>query len=99
MEIIEATKAFDALSQETRLQVLNLLAKSAQKGGLPAGEISEVMGVPQNTLSFHMAQLESAGLVKRRRQGRYIIYSINPQGMKELLQYMLKNCVVNENAA
>ena len=99
METIEAIKAFDALSQETRLQVLNLLANANVKAGMAAGEISEVMGIPQNTLSFHMAQLESAGLVKRRRQGRYIIYSINPHGMKELLQYMLKNCVAKENAA
>jgi ArsR family transcriptional regulator len=98
MEIIEATKAFDALSQETRLQVLNLLSKAHVKAGMPAGEISEVLGVPQNTLSFHMAQLESSGLVRRRRQGRYIIYSVNPTGMKDLLQYMLKNCVAEDAA-
>ena len=96
METIEAIKAFDALSQETRLQVLGLLAKADVKAGMPAGEISEVLGVPQNTLSFHMAQLESSGLVRRRRQGRYIIYSINPNGMKDLLQYMLKNCVAKD---
>lgn len=98
METIQAIKAFDALSQETRLQVLSLLAKGDVKVGMPAGEISEVLGIPQNTLSFHMAQLESSGLVRRRRQGRYIIYSVNPKGMKDLLQYMIQNCVAQDAA-
>lgn len=98
MEMIEAVKAFDALSQDTRLQILTLLAKANAKAGLPAGEISEVLGIPQNTLSFHIAQLEAASLVRRRRQGRYIIYSVNPRGMKDLLQYMLLHCVAEEAA-
>jgi DNA-binding transcriptional ArsR family regulator len=96
MEIDEAVKAFGALAQDTRLKILNLLVEAGTKG-LPAGDISLALGVPQNTLSFHLAHMENAGLVHRRRAGRYIIYSAHHEGMKELLRYMIENCC--ENAA
>lgn len=89
----DATKAFCALAQTTRLSILNLLAtEGVRSKGLPAGDISLALGVPQNTLSFHLNQLESAGLINRRRAGRFIIYSANSNGMKNLLRYMIENC-------
>ncbi|MCB9990654.1 MAG: winged helix-turn-helix transcriptional regulator [Rhodospirillales bacterium] len=91
MEIEDVTKAFSALSQETRLRILNLLVDSGTTG-LPAGDISLALGVPQNTLSFHLSHLEHAGLINRRRAGRFIIYSANAGGMKALLRYMIEHC-------
>ncbi len=91
METDSVIKAFSALSQETRLKILNLLVDSGSSG-LPAGDISLALGVPQNTLSFHLAHLEHAGLINRRRAGRFIIYSANNDGMKDLLRYMVENC-------
>lgn len=91
MEIDNVTRAFGALSQETRLRILNLLVDSGATG-LPAGDISLALGVPQNTLSFHLSHLEHAGLINRRRAGRFIIYSANHKGMKDLLRYMVENC-------
>jgi len=84
-------KAFGALAQDTRLKILNLLA-GAGSTGLPAGDISLALGVPQNTLSFHLSQMEHAGLINRRRAGRFIIYSANADGMKNLLRYIVENC-------
>ncbi len=91
MDIEEVTKAFGALSQDTRLKVLSLLVETGT-GGLPAGDISLALGVPQNTLSFHLSHLEHSGLINRRRAGRFIIYSANNEGMKNLLRYMVENC-------
>ena len=91
MDMDDVVKAFGALAQATRLKILNLLVDSGANG-LPAGDISLALGVPQNTLSFHLNHLEHAGLINRRRAGRFIIYSANNKGMKNLLRYMLENC-------
>lgn len=91
MDTDDVVKAFGALAQDTRLKILNLLVESGQNG-LPAGDISLALGVPQNTLSFHLSHLEHSGLVHRRRAGRFIIYSANHGGMKDLLRYMVDHC-------
>ena len=66
--------AFDALSQETRLRVFRLLVEYG-RDGTPAGMLSETLGIPHNTLSFHLAQMSHAGLVLSQREGRSIIYT------------------------
>ncbi len=91
MEENRAIEAFGALAQDTRLKVYRLLADSGETG-LPAGDISAVLGIPQNTLSFHLNQLERADLVRSRRAGRYIIYRAEPDTMKHLLKFMVENC-------
>jgi len=92
MELYSITKAFSALSQETRLRIISLLVAS-DNGALSAGEISDALGIPQNTLSFHLSHLENADLLRRERRGRYIIYSCHNDGMKDLFKYMLSHCI------
>ena len=57
MDIGQATAALGALSQETRLQVFRILVKHGQAGA-PAGTLSEALGIPHNTLSFHLSHNE-----------------------------------------
>lgn len=92
MEMDDVVKAFGALAQETRLKILELLV-SADKDGMAAGDIALALGVPQNTLSFHLNQLEYADIITRRRAGRFIIYSVNRDGMKSFLHYIVQNCI------
>jgi DNA-binding transcriptional ArsR family regulator len=61
-------------------------------GGLPAGDLSLGLGIPQNTLSFHLREMQNAGLIDSRRAGRFIIYRTVPESMKELLRYLIDNC-------
>lgn len=86
-----ALAAFAALSQETRLAAFRLLVQ-AGPDGLPAGEISAALGIPHNSLSFHLAHLERAGLAGTERRGRSIIYTANFPFMQELLGYLAENC-------
>ena len=83
--------ALGALAQESRLAVFRLLVRRGP-AGLPAGEISERVGVPPTTLSFHLAQLSHAGLVTSRRDGRSISYAANYPGMQDLMGFLLDNC-------
>lgn len=91
MDIQEAIIAFDALSQETRLRVHRLLVESGPDG-LPAGELSKGLGVPHNSLSFHLNHMSNAGLVTSRREGRSIIYSANFEFVTDLIRFMVENC-------
>lgn len=87
METTEAVEALGALAQETRLKICQILA-GAGAAGLPAGDIALALGVPQNTLSFHLGHLEQAGLVTSRRQGRYIIYSARTDMLAALTSWL-----------
>lgn len=66
-------KIFKALSDETRLKVIKLL----EKGELCVCEIVEALNMIQPKVSFHLSVLKDAGLVKMRREGKWIIYSLD----------------------
>jgi DNA-binding transcriptional ArsR family regulator len=91
MDIGKSAIIFDALSQETRLRAFRLLVQ-AGTDGLPAGAISEELGTPQNTLSFHLNHLSNAGIVSSRREGRSIIYQANFDMMRDLIGFLVKDC-------
>jgi len=91
MEMKQAIEALGALAQETRLAVFRLLV-GAGREGLAAGAIAERLRAPNSTLSFHLAYLSRAGLVVSRRESRSIIYSINFDGMRTLLDFLTHDC-------
>lgn len=97
MDIQQALVAFDALSQETRLRVFRLLVKHGTAGA-PAGTLSEALGIPHNTLSFHLSHMSHAGLVLSRRVGRSIIYSANFETITALIRFMVEDCCAVEFA-
>lgn len=87
-----AIAAFAALSQETRLRIVRLLVQAGPKG-LPAGAIGEVMdGASSSRMSFHLGQLEQAGLVQSRREGRSIIYSAVYGALSDLVAFLMRDC-------
>ena len=91
MESSQAISAFAALSQETRLAVLRLLIREGTDG-IPSGELAARVGVPPSTMSFHIASLERAGLVRSWRIQRQIFYAPNLQGVKGLVTFLLQDC-------
>ena len=97
MKIENALSAFDALSQETRLQAFRLLVEAGPQG-MAAGAISNALGIPHNTLSFHLTHLSQAKLVSSRKQGRSIIYLANFEQMRELIAFMVQDCCSSDMA-
>jgi DNA-binding transcriptional ArsR family regulator len=83
--------ALVALAQETRLAVFRLLVP-AGASGLPAGEIAARLGVPASTLSFHLKELEQAGLLRSWRRQRQIFYAADYEGMRRLLTFLTADC-------
>ena len=98
MDIQDAIIMFDALSQETRLRAFRLLVK-AGPDGLPAGALSEKLGTPHNTMSFHLNHLSNAGIVTSRREGRSVIYVANFEVVRDLISFMVKDCCSVEFAS
>jgi DNA-binding transcriptional ArsR family regulator len=91
MDIDDATRALSALSQRTRLETFRLLVRCGDDG-LPAGEIARALETPHNTLSSHLTILATAGLVRSRREGRSIIYSIDFPGVRDLMSFLMEDC-------
>ena len=91
MDSPAAIAALGALAQEHRLAVFRLLVQAGEEG-LAAGDIAERLGIPNSSLSFHLAQLTRAGLIAQERQSRSLIYSANYAEMNRLLDYLTENC-------
>jgi DNA-binding transcriptional ArsR family regulator len=91
MEKQDAIAALAALAHETRLDVFRLLVRAGSEG-LAAGALADSLGVPSATLSFHLKELKSAGVVGCRREGRSLIYSPHFEAMSALLQFLTLNC-------
>ena len=70
----EAARLFHALSDETRLAILARL----RNGEECVCNLADLLSAGQSRLSFHMKTLKDAGLVRDRREGRWIHYSLNP---------------------
>jgi ArsR family transcriptional regulator, arsenate/arsenite/antimonite-responsive transcriptional repressor len=91
MDANAAVAALGALAQPSRLEVFRLLVRRGP-AGLAAGDISEKIGVPPTTLSFHLSQLSRARLVTSRREGRSILYAADYDGMQGLMNFLTDNC-------
>ena len=91
MKAKRAVGALSALAQETRLAAFRMLVREAPDG-VTAGVIAERLRVPPATLSFHLAQLEHARLVRARRHSRNIVYTANVEGIRELLTFLTEDC-------
>jgi DNA-binding transcriptional ArsR family regulator len=84
-------KSLAALAQPIRLQVFRALVVTGP-AGLTPGAMAEGLGIPQNTLSFHLKELTHAGLVTQERASRNIIYRAAFDRMNALLGYLTENC-------
>lgn len=90
-----AIAALAALAHDHRLSVFRLLVQQGSEG-LPAGEIARKLGLPNSSLSFHLAQLQQAGVVSQRRDGRSLIYSADYGAMDALVGFLTENCCGGE---
>lgn len=87
----QTVAALAALAQEHRLQAFRFLVQRGADGA-PAGMIADHLAIPASSLSFHVAQLERAGLVTRTRKSRSLIYTANFAAMNTLVGYLMENC-------
>lgn len=73
-----------ALADPTRRQILELLKSSP----LTAGEIGSQFEITAAAISRHLSVLKQAGLVRDRREGKFIIYELNASILEEILLWI-----------
>ena len=85
MRMIE-NDIFRALADPTRRAIFEKLAE----GGMNASALRAGMDISQPAMSQHLAVLRSAGLVKEERQGRFVNYEVDPEGLSHIAQWLAK---------
>jgi DNA-binding transcriptional ArsR family regulator len=91
MQTTNVIEALAALAHDTRLGIFRLLVEKGPEG-LAAGEIASRRKLANANASFHLKELERAGLVKSTPAGRFVFYAANYKAMNELVDYLTKNC-------
>jgi ArsR family transcriptional regulator, arsenate/arsenite/antimonite-responsive transcriptional repressor len=91
METKHAVEALGALAHEYRLGIYRLLVEQGPEG-LSAGAIAEAVGLVPSSLTFHLQNLQRAGLIVQRRESRSLIYSVDFESMNDLVGYLTENC-------
>lgn len=79
LDTARAAKIFQALSDETRLEIIAML----ESGERCVCELQDSLGAAQSRLSFHLRVLKDAGIVKDRREGRWSYYELNREAFDD----------------
>jgi len=75
-----AIELFHALSDETRLEIIELL----RKGERCVCELTDTLDAAQSRLSFHLRVLKEAGIVRDRKEGRWVYYELDRNAFEEV---------------
>lgn len=94
MQTAQALAALSALAHADRLALVRLLVP-AGAGGLPAGEIARALGLSASRLSFHLSQMQAAGLLFARPEGRRVIYAVDMGRLGATIAYLLNDCCLD----
>lgn len=79
-------EVFRALADPNRRAIFEKLAR----GSLNASALRQGMEISQPAMSQHLAVLRGAKLVKEERQGRFVNYEVNPEGLAFIAQWLAK---------
>jgi ArsR family transcriptional regulator, arsenate/arsenite/antimonite-responsive transcriptional repressor len=90
-------EALSGLAHEHRLAIYRLLVQRGPEG-MPAGVIGQGVGLLPSSLTFHLQNLQRAGLITQRRESRQLIYSADFAVMNGLVGYLTENCCGNNSA-
>ncbi len=78
-------KAFKALGDSTRREILGLL----RRGEMTAGDLAERFDMTKPSMSHHFAVLKEADLITSRRDGQQIWYSLNTTVVQDLMAWAM----------
>jgi DNA-binding transcriptional ArsR family regulator len=91
MNIDAAAKRLAELGNPSRLEAFRLLVR-AGCDGLPVKDIQTHLGIPQSTLSHHLAHLLAASLITQTREGRVLRCRVDFDAVREVLAFLLHDC-------
>ncbi|KQT88456.1 helix-turn-helix domain-containing protein [Aurantimonas sp. Leaf443] len=86
-----AVAALAALAHSDRLAAFRMLVR-AGPNGMASGAIAEALAIAPTRMSFHLATLDRAGLLRSWRDGRRILYAASYDDMRRLLAFLTEDC-------
>ena len=94
MEQINAIKSLSALAHDGRLTLMRRLIQAGPEG-VGAGSLAAFANVGATTASAQLLVLSNAGLIRSERDGRFITYFSNFDHLRDLMQFLLRDCCGN----
>ncbi len=94
MTACNALAGFAALAHPVRLALFRRLCDQAPERA-SAGELAHGFDIPPSTMTGHLQALGRAGLIKAERRSRFMLYSLNPTGTRELVNFLVDECCQN----
>lgn len=98
MEIEKAAKALKELGHPTRLRLFKILVQAGSVG-LSVGDVQEILGIPNSTLSHHISKLVTVDLIKQRRDGRTLFCIPQYRKLNQLILFLQDECCLGDSAA
>jgi DNA-binding transcriptional ArsR family regulator len=95
--IVRFADMLSAMGTEPRLRIVRLLL-SAHPAGMVVGDIADELQISGSTLSHHLEKLKIEDLVKVRREGTFLWYSVNTQALQDLLAFLYAECCTRNKA-
>ncbi|WDD97320.1 ArsR/SmtB family transcription factor [Thalassomonas actiniarum] len=94
MKIETTAKIFKELGHPTRLKIFKRLVKAGFEG-LPVGSLQEELTIPGSTLSHHISNLASAGLIQQRREGRTLYCVVEYARLLAVISFLQDECCLD----
>ena len=89
-------RVFAALADARRRELLELLAEGP---GASAGGLAAVLPVSRQAVAQHLAVLEEARLVTRRKAGRQVLFTVRPEGLTATADWLAARAAAWEHRA
>lgn len=87
----EAVRALAALANPHRIALFRTLVRAGQEG-MSAGDLARGAGLAPSNLTFHLKELERAGLIRSWREGRFIRSALSVSAMRDLIAFLTDDC-------
>ncbi|PNY78671.1 ArsR/SmtB family transcription factor [Pseudomonas fluorescens] len=94
MNLESAAITLNKLGHHVRLCIFKTLVATDEKG-VSVGELRLRVGVPASTLSHHLAELASIGLIKQTRRGRHLYCTAERERFSKLMKYLREDCIAH----
>ncbi|GAD90562.1 MULTISPECIES: helix-turn-helix transcriptional regulator [Vibrio] len=95
MQLEHVAKALKELGHPTRLSIYKLAVKAGHQG-VPVGDIQQQLNIPSSTLSHHISNLSSAGLLSQRREGRTLFCIAQYENLQQVIDFLQDECCLDE---
>ncbi|MGR3711684.1 MAG: ArsR/SmtB family transcription factor [Shimia sp.] len=91
MDVDDAAKVLKELGHPNRLKIFKMLVKFGVEGA-PVGTLSEGLGIPNSSMTHHVASLVSAGLIEQEREGRVLRCVPKYQRLWDVIAFLQDEC-------